>query len=62
MTTFKVADAIGSVTEYTGDYFINDAGVLAVRPDAGRSVIYSPSGWRSLVVVDGPDQNVVWRE
>jgi hypothetical protein len=38
--------------KYEGDYVIRE-GVLAIRPEKGNAVVYSPSGWLTLEVEDG---------
>ncbi len=58
MTKFKVVFANGKSTKYKGDYKIDTAGVLAIKPDRGNPVLYSPSGWVSIEVTDGPDYPV----
>lgn len=54
MRTFVVAAANGKLTKYTGEYKIEEAGVLTVLPDKGNPVIYSPVGWNALEILDAP--------
>ena len=54
MATFKVAFSNGQIAEYTGTYKVTDGGVLAVKPDKGNMLVYSPSGWLCVEVTDAP--------
>ena len=54
MTKFTVVASNGKATDYSGNYKIEGAGVLAIKPESGNPVVYSPSGWLYVEITDAP--------
>ena len=54
MTKFTVVASNHKPTKYEGSYKIGEGGVLAIKPEQGNPVVYSPSGWLYVEVTDGP--------
>ena len=54
MTKFTVVASNHQPINYEGSYKIGDGGVLAIKPESGNLVVYSPSGWSHVEVTDAP--------
>ena len=56
MAKFRVKPMGSQAHIVEGEYKITEGGVLSVLPKSGPPVIYGPSGWATVEVVDAPEK------
>ena len=54
MTKFTVVASDHQPIDYEGSYKIGDGGVLAIKPQRGNLIVYSPAGWLHVEVTEAP--------